>query len=155
LPLIEGSVRASILDAEKPFQALLNALSTPKADSNHIRLSDGASIIVVIQNPLLVRHCRTKDVTFGINPDNKGSASTLSAVNATDINNEWMERMLQAAERSSDENVKSEKFYFEPHKYTGVKTIASQLSASTDLRKFEKSVNKSFLDFTGITGEAI
>jgi hypothetical protein len=155
LPLIEGSVRASILDSPKPFQALLDALSAPKGDSSYLRLSDGASVLVVLQNPLLVRHSRSKEVMFGIDPANKGNIPTLSSISSADINTYWMQRMIAAAEKSSDAAVRPEKFTFDLQRYVGVKTIASQLPAAADFRRLEKTINKNFVDYTGITGEAV
>jgi hypothetical protein len=155
IPLVEGSVRASILDSPKPFQALLDALAAPKGDSSYLRLSEGASVIVVLQNPLLVRHSRSKDVMFGIDPTNKGNIPSLSSISSADINTYWMQRMIAAAERSPDAAVRPEKFTFDLQRYVGVKTIASQLPATTDFRRLERSVNKSFVDYTGIIGEAV
>lgn len=150
VPLIEGPVPKAILEAEKPMRTLLAALSSPKTDSGHLKLS-GASALVALQNPLL------KDILRQQHPElyttaasGQGDTFNMTLV-AQNLELYFVDKLSCAANASVGEtSIPAEKLKYDPSRFHGVKILSSMLSKIVEHKRLKKSINKHFADSTGL-----
>jgi hypothetical protein len=149
LPLIKGPPPATDLfnsDTQEPLDLVLERLG-PKGKAqaagkktlgSALKLSDGASVMVRVCNPLF-KHV----LDFpSLEPH---------ALSADDVHTEIMDTMVSVASRGvTGANATPTNFTFDPKKYTNftAKNVSVKERLGTvnvkDLKKFAKSVNKSF-----------
>lgn len=148
VPLIEGPVSKTIIESEKPMRALLTALEVARADSTHLRLS-GASVLVMIQNPLLRGVLQSQHPELYPSPvagPRERFNSTLIAQNLELI---YVDKFAYAASLCVGETpVSVDKLKFDPQRYRNVKILNSQLAKIEDHKKLVKSINKLFAEST-------
>ena len=156
VPLIEGSVPKSIVDSEKPMRALLAALSSPKSDPGHLRLS-GGSVLVMLQNPLLrevlkQQHPELYPIEGNSNVAVGSRPQFDSSLVARNLELYFVDKLSHAANACPGEtHIPMEKLRYDPGKFYGVKVISSLLTKIDDLKKLKKLINRHFSECTGLT----
>lgn len=132
LPLIEGAVPTEILAKPIPLKEVYSRLASNDKGIS-LKLSQGASVIVRIQNPLLRE-------AFNKNDD---------ATYLSNVNTRFLDQFISAQSKTA--SLKADLFKFDTKKFVSYKSTSSQLPPVEDKVKFNKLLNRKFADATQIS----
>ena len=136
LPLVEGPVLSSVLEAQSPYEELLRVLSQKKSP---LKLCESAaSILVRVMNPLLST----------IQKD------TLEHWQEH-ISTSFLQEMVAAASESGNSTPTADHYTYDMSRFYGGKSIEKQFSKTPDIKKLMKNVNVIFSEATHIAKEAM
>ena len=132
LPLFEGSLPScEIFSSSSPVNEIVKLLeSKSKAGGQSLKLSDGASAIVRVCNPLL------KTLM----------AAELNNEVSGNINSHLLEKFVKAGQKGISAS-RPEKFTYDAKKFTvsnGFKSATNLMPKGVDIKKIQKSISKVF-----------
>ena len=144
MPLVKGPVPAGLFSSENALTEFMDRLGSKARGSGALRLSDGASVIVRVLNPLLR--------TLFEETDPRTDFVTKPPEMSNNLQTQYMARLLAVAAggATGKAGAQPEKFAFDATRASIGKTTAMQLPRDQEVRKLAKEVSKKFATVTGI-----
>ena len=148
IPLVRGAVPSGLFSSENPLNELLDRLGSKGRGSGSLKLSDGASVLVRIVNPLLRGLFEDSDPRTDFTTKPPEAPNNLQTLYHT--------RLLGTAAQgvTGRAGAAPEKFAFDAVKAALGKSTLAQLPKDQDPRKLSKDVSKKFAVTMGIDIQA-